>query len=49
MTSGGVAQRTVPGSFSEFVSREVDPATRRLDLTCDSGNATEIFAMTRAN
>lgn len=40
--------RTVPGSFFEFISRDIDPATGRLDLAFDTGNATGIFAMTRA-
>jgi len=37
----------VPGSFYEFISRDIDPETGRLDLTFDSGNATGIFAVTR--
>lgn len=45
--AGGEA-REVPGSFYEFIARAVDPATGRLDLTFDSGNATGIFAVTRA-
>ncbi|WP_420144187.1 DUF1338 domain-containing protein [Sphingobium sp.] len=40
--------RTVPGSFYEFISRDVDPETGRLDLAFDTGNATGIFAMTSA-
>lgn len=40
--------RTVPGSFYEFISRDPEPETKRLDLTFDSGNATGIFAMTSA-
>jgi hypothetical protein len=40
--------RTVPGSFYEFISRDVDPATGALDLAFDTGNATGIFAMTSA-
>lgn len=40
--------RTVPGSFYEFISRDVDPAVGALDLAFDTGNATGIFAMTRA-
>ena len=40
--------RTVPGSFYEFISRDIDPATGALDLAFDTGNATGIFAMTRA-
>ena len=38
--------REVPGSFYEFISRDVDPTTGELDLSFDSGNATGIFAMT---
>ncbi len=41
--------RTVPGSFYEFISRDIDPDTGRLDLAFDTGNATGIFAMTRAD
>ena len=41
--------REAPGSFFEFISRDIDPATGRLDLAFDSGNATGIFAMTRAS
>ena len=40
--------RRVPGSFYEFISRDVDPETGRLDLAFDTGNATGIFAMTSA-
>ena len=40
--------RTVPGSFYEFISRDLDPATGALDLAFDTGNATGIFAMTSA-
>lgn len=36
----------VPGSFYEFITRDVDPATGRIDLAFDSGNATGIFKMT---
>ncbi|QGP78538.1 DUF1338 domain-containing protein [Sphingobium sp. CAP-1] len=42
------ALRTVPGSFYEFISRDIDPETGRLDLAFDTGNATGIFAMTSA-
>ena len=45
---GSLTQCEVPGSFYEFISRDVDPATGRLDLTFDSGNATGIFAVTGA-
>jgi hypothetical protein len=47
LADGSVVERAVPGSFYEFISRDVDPANGRLDLTFDSGNATGIFAMTR--
>ena len=47
-TDAGEVTRKVPGSFYEFISRDVDPATGRLDLTFDSGNATGIFAVTSA-
>jgi hypothetical protein len=49
---GGVVQRTVPGSFYEFIQRArmYDPAagTWRLDLAFDSSNAQGIFKMTAA-
>jgi hypothetical protein len=41
-------ERWVPGSFYEIITRDLDPATGTLDLSFDSGNATGIFAMTRA-
>lgn len=44
---GRAVSRLVPGSFYEMISRDIDPATGRLDLGFDSGNATGIFAMTR--
>ncbi len=40
--------RQVPGSFYEFISRDIDPETGRIDLAFDTGNATGIFAMTSA-
>jgi hypothetical protein len=46
-TPTGPVEREVPGSFYEFISRDVDPASGALDLTFDSGNATGIFAVTR--
>jgi hypothetical protein len=46
--NGAVAQ-AVPGSFYEIITRDIDPATGTLDLSFDSGNATGIFAMTRAS
>jgi len=45
---GVMVTRAVPGSFYEIISRDVDPETGGLDLGFDSGNATGIFAMTRA-
>ena len=45
---GSDTVRDVPGSFYEFISREIDPATGKLDLSFDSGNATGIFTMTSA-
>lgn len=39
---------TVPGSFYEFISRDIDPETGKLDLRFDSGNAQGIFKMTAA-
>lgn len=47
-TSDGLVERSVPGSFYEIITRDIDPATGQLDLSFDSGNATGIFAMTRA-
>ncbi|TPE61839.1 DUF1338 family protein [Sandaracinobacter neustonicus] len=47
-TAEGEISRRVPGSFYEFISREIDPATGCIDLSFDSSNATGIFAMTRA-
>jgi hypothetical protein len=46
--SGEVVQVPVPGSFYEFITRDIDPATGEIDLRFDSGNATGIFQMTRA-
>jgi hypothetical protein len=45
---GEPTERVVPGSFYEFITRDIDPATGRLDLGFDSGNATGIFAVTEA-
>jgi len=47
LPTGGETTLDVPGSFYEFITRDPDPATGRLDLTFDSGNATGIFAVTR--
>lgn len=44
---GGETRMDVPGSFYEFITRDIDPASGALDLTFDSGNATGIFAVTR--
>lgn len=46
LPDGGVQERQVPGSFYEFIAREIHPATGRIDLSFDSGNATGIFAVT---
>ncbi|TKC92646.1 DUF1338 domain-containing protein [Trinickia terrae] len=50
--AGNPVERTVPGSFYEFITRDacLDPATDRtvLDLGFDAGNATGIFKMTAA-
>lgn len=43
-----IVARTVPGSFYEFITRDIDPATGALDLAFDSSNAQGIFAMTKA-
>lgn len=45
--TGHRVEREVPGSFWEFISRARLPGGE-LDLTFDTGNATEIFAMTTA-
>ena len=49
LDDGSVTEREVPGSFYEFISRDIDSATGCLDLTFDSGNATGIFAVTAAS
>ncbi len=46
---GTIETRSVPGSFYEFISRDIDPTTGALDLSFDSGNATGIFAVTSAS
>ncbi|WP_296624861.1 DUF1338 family protein [Rhizorhabdus sp.] len=43
----GTVEQQVPGSFYEFITRDSDPETGRLDLSFDSGNATGIFQMTK--
>jgi hypothetical protein len=48
---GGTTTLTVPGSFYEFISRDVITApdgTRQMDLRFDSMNAQGIFKMTAA-
>jgi len=48
---GTETEMTVPGSFYEFISRDVvtgSDGKRRLDLRFDSGNAQGIFKMTAA-
>jgi hypothetical protein len=49
--NGGETELTVPGSFYEFISRDLVTGAdgkRRLDLRFDSGNAQGIFKMTAA-
>lgn len=48
LDGGAYVSRVVPGSFFEFISRDIDPATHRIDLAFDSNNATGIFGMTKA-
>ncbi len=46
---GGMVERTVPGSFYEFISRDRftdDAGDEQLDLNFDTGNAQGIFKMT---
>ncbi|MGH3964011.1 MAG: 2-oxoadipate dioxygenase/decarboxylase family protein [Pseudonocardiaceae bacterium] len=43
--AGASIARTVPGSFFEFITRDVRP-DGKLDLTFDAGNAQGIFRMT---
>jgi hypothetical protein len=51
-SNGASLQRTVPGSFYEFIQRErlhdLVTGVQRLDLAFDSGNAQGIFKMTAA-
>ncbi|WP_137818569.1 2-oxoadipate dioxygenase/decarboxylase family protein [Pseudomonas sp. 2FG] len=44
--AGQRVQREVPGSFVEFIQREIDDETGQLDLHFDSSNAQGIFKMT---
>ena len=46
-SNGAQVQREVPGSFYEFITRDTDAETGKMDLGFDSGNATGIFAMTK--
>ncbi len=46
---GALIEQMVPGSFYEFITRDIDPANGGLDLTFDSGNATGIFRVTSAS
>ncbi|MBY0574116.1 MAG: DUF1338 family protein, partial [Undibacterium sp.] len=41
-----IIERQVPGSFYEFISRDVMPGEAGLDLGFDTGNAQGIFKMT---
>ena len=43
---GMYREHQVPGSFVEFIQREINPQTQRLDLDFDSSNAQGIFKMT---
>jgi hypothetical protein len=43
---GARVERQVPGSFYEFISRDIDPEAKGLDLRFDSSNAQGIFKMT---
>ena len=43
---GSLFTMMVPGSFYEFISRDIDPATGEPDLRFDSSNAQGIFKMT---
>ena len=45
---GGEVRRIVPGSFYEFISRDLEPGGERIDLSFDSSNAQGIFKMTEA-
>jgi hypothetical protein len=46
--AGAVTNRTVPGSFFEFIERRPIPGSTDLDLGFDAANAVGIFAMTNA-
>ena len=45
---GRAAKLSVPGSFYEFITRDVEPEAGRIDLRFDSSNAQGIFKMTQA-
>jgi hypothetical protein len=45
-TDGTRVERQVPGSFYEFITRDLDPDGGGLDLRFDSSNAQGIFKMT---
>lgn len=49
LEDGSTAERAAPGSFFEFIQREIVPETSRLDLSFDSSNAQGIFKMTSAS
>jgi hypothetical protein len=46
--TGEETLREVPGSFFEFIQRDMMPDASRLDLSFDTGNAQGIFKMTAA-
>jgi Domain of unknown function (DUF1338) len=46
--NGRRVELVVPGSFYEFISRDLLPGTDALDLAFDTGNATGIFNVTAA-
>ncbi len=45
---GEAVKLSVPGSFYEFITRDVEPESGRIDLRFDSSNAQGIFKMTHA-
>ena len=46
--AGETVQLSVPGSFYEFITRDVEAEAGRIDLRFDSANAQGIFKMTQA-